>query len=214
MKLTVVALAASVGGLPALQTLLGALPADFPAAVVVVQHICPDVPSLMADILSHHTLLKVKQVEDGEPLLAGVVFIAPPDHHLLVNAEGTLSLSQSPRVHFVRPSAEPLFKSVAVVFKERAIAVVLTGGGSDGSEGVQIIKQMGGTVIAQDQASSEIFGMPQAAIATGCVDFVLPLDQISRTLVEMVGRDGQPGHPSTPDPPVTGPPLQVTDRRS
>jgi len=116
----------------------------------------------------------------------GAVYIAPPDRHLLVNPDGTLSLSQSELVHFVRPSADLLFESVAASYRERAIAVVLTGTGSDGSMGVQAIKKMGGTVIAQNQQSAEFGGMPAAAVQSGAVDFVLPLDEIASALVTLV----------------------------
>src|SRR5438477_12809936 len=146
----VVALAASAGGLTALSRVLAALPADFPATLVVVQHLDPRHRSLMADILSRRTPLRVKQAEEGDPLRPATVYIAPPNRHLLVNPDGTLSLSQSELVHFVRPSADLLFESVAASFKDRAIAVVLTGTGSDGSMGVKAIKKMDGTVIVQD----------------------------------------------------------------
>src|SRR5262249_25798059 len=182
----VVALASSAGGLNALSQVLSALPGDFPAALVVVQHLDPRHRSLMADILSRRTPLTVKQVATGDSLRAGTVAIAPPDQHLLVNPDGTLTLSHSKMVHFVRPSADLLFESVAASFRDRAIAVVLTGSGSDGTMGVRAIKKMGGTVIAQDAASSEFFGMPGAAIQTGSVDFVLPLGEIPSALVTLV----------------------------
>src|SRR5918996_3336491 len=140
----------------------------------------------MADILSRRTPLQVKQAEEGDRLCAAMVYIAPPNRHLLVNPDGTLSLSQSELVHFVRPSADLLFESVAASFKDRAIAVVLSGTGSDGSMGVKAIKKMGGTVIVQDEKSAEFFGMPGAAMATGSVDFVLPLEEIPSALVTLV----------------------------
>jgi two-component system chemotaxis response regulator CheB len=184
----VVALAASAGGLRALSELLTALPADFAAAIVVVQHLDPRHRSLMADILSRRTPLHVKQAEEGDHLQAQTVFIAPPNRHLLVNPDGTVSLSQSELVHFVRPSADLLFESVAASYKDRAIAVVLSGTGSDGAMGVQAIKKMGGTVIAQDEQTAEFFGMPNAAIQTGNVDFILPLSEIAPALVTLVMR--------------------------
>jgi two-component system chemotaxis response regulator CheB len=140
----------------------------------------------MADILSRRTDLVVKQATEGERLNASTAYIAPPNRHLLVNSDGTLSLSQSELVHFVRPSADLLFESVAASFKERAIAVVLSGTGSDGSMGVKAIKKMGGTVIVQDEKSAEFFGMPGAAIETGNVDFVLPLEEIPAALITLV----------------------------
>jgi two-component system chemotaxis response regulator CheB len=182
----VVAIAASAGGLNALTQVLSALPQDFPAALVIVQHLDPRHRSLMADILNRRTALQVEEAREGGQLNPGTVCIAPPDRHLLVNPDGSLSLSQAALVHFVRPSADLLFESVAASYKERAIAVVLTGTGSDGNMGVQAIKKMGGTVIAQDEASADFFGMPGAAISTGSVDFILPLDEIGATLMALV----------------------------
>jgi two-component system chemotaxis response regulator CheB len=182
----IIALAASAGGLGALSRVLAALPADFPGTVVVVQHLDPRHRSLLADILNRRTRLQVKQAEESDRLDPATVYIAPPNRHLLVNPDGTLSLSQSELVHFVRPSADLLFESVAASYQERAIAVVLTGTGSDGAMGIQAIKKMSGTVIAQDEHTSEFFGMPGAAIQSGNVDFVLPLDEIAAALVTLV----------------------------
>lgn len=186
----VVALAASAHGIEALTEILSSLPADFPAAIVIVQHLSPHRPSLLAQILDRKTPLKVMQAQEADHLRPGEVYVAPPDRHLLVNADGSLSLTQTEKVHWVRPAAENLFKSVAKSYKNRAIAVVLTGGDKDGSAGVQYIKEMGGTVIAQDKATSKAWGMPSAAIATGCVDWILPLDKIAKAIVTLV-RNGK-----------------------
>jgi len=182
----IVAVAASAGGLNALSLLVGALPREFPAALLIVQHLDPRHRSLIADILSRRTRLRVKQAEEGEPVENGWVYIAPPDHHLLVNGDRTLSLTHTELVHFVRPSADLLFESVAASYKDRAIGVVLSGSGSDGAMGVQAIKKMGGTVLAQDKGTAEFFGMPGAAAETGCVDFTLPLQEIAPALVALV----------------------------
>ena len=182
----VVALAASMGGIEALRTILGALPEGFPAAVLVVQHRPADYQGRLAEVLGRSTPLCVKEAEDGEALRNGTVFLAPPGRHLLVNADGVLSLSQAPKVHHVRPSAEPLFESVALAFGPRAIAVVLTGGDGDGSGGVRRVREAGGVVIAQEPASCAAPGMPESAIATGCVGTVLPLREIGPTLVALV----------------------------
>src|SRR5881396_3184722 len=182
----VVALAASAGGLAALGAVLSGLPDDFPAALVIVQHLDPRHRSLMADILSRRTRLTVKQAAEADTLGPGIVYIAPPNRHLLVNPDATLTLAQSELVHFVRPSADLLFESVAASFRQRAIAVVLTGTGSDGTMGVKAIKKMDGTVIVQNERSAEFFGMPGAAMQTGSADFVLPLEKISSALVTLV----------------------------
>lgn len=187
----IVALAASAGGLAALAAVLSGLPDDFPAALVIVQHLDPRHRSLMADILSRRTKLKVKQATEGDRLSPGIVYIAPPDRHLLVNPDGSLSLSQSELVHFVRPSADLLFESVAASYKGRAIAVVLTGTGCDGAMGVQAIKKMGGTVIVQDEKTSEFSGMPTAAVRTGQSDFILPLGEIAAALTTLVMTGGE-----------------------
>ncbi len=181
----VVALAASAGGLNALTHVLAALPGDFPAALVVVQHLDPRHRSLMADILSRRTALPVKEAIDGDQLQPGRAYVAPPNRHLLVNPDRTISLTQTQLVHFVRPSADLLFESTAASFKERAIAVVLSGSGHDGAMGVRAIKKMGGTVIVQDAKNAEFAGMPQAAEATGIVDFVLSLDEIAPALQKL-----------------------------
>lgn len=179
-------MAASAGGLNALSTVLADLPAQFPVPIVIVQHLDPKHRSLMADILSRRTSLQVKQAKAEDILCPGTVYIAPPNRHLLVNPDASLSLTQTELVHFLRPSADLLFDSVAASYKQRSIAVVLSGTGSDGSMGVQAITQMGGTVIAQDEATSEFFGMPSAAIKTGCVDFILPLSEITSALITLV----------------------------
>lgn len=183
---SVVALAASAGGLAALGEVLSRLPADFPAALVVVQHLDPHHRSLMADILGRRTALHVKQAAEGDRLTPGTCFVAPPDRHLLVNPDGTLSLSQSELVHFVRPSADLLFESVAASCRQRAIAVVLSGSGSDGAMGVRGIKKMGGSVIVQDGRTAQFAGMPDAAVQTGSADLVLPLEEIGSALARLV----------------------------
>jgi two-component system, chemotaxis family, protein-glutamate methylesterase/glutaminase len=183
-----VAIATSAGGLRALTEVLSGLTADLPASIAVVQHLDPRHRSLMADILNRQSRLPIKQAEEGDRVQPGAVFIAPPDRHLLVNVDGTLSLSRTELVHFVRPSADLLFESVAASFKDRALAVMLTGTGSDGATGVEAIKKMGGTVIAQDEGTSEFFGMPGAAIQTGVVDFVLPLKDIGPALTKLIVR--------------------------
>ena len=182
----IVALAASAGGLRALTEVLGALPADFPVPLVVVQHLDPRHRSLMAEILSKRIALPVKEAREGDRLEPGHAYIAPPNRHLLVNPDKTLTLTQTQLVHFVRPSADLLFESTAASYQERAIAVVLSGSGHDGSMGVKAIKKMGGTVIVQDEKTSEFFGMPEAAQKTGMCDFVLPLPDIAPALQTLV----------------------------
>ena len=184
----VIAMAASVGGLEALSVILGALPADFPAAIAIVMHLSPDHKSILAEILNRRTHLLVKQAQTGDVLCPSCVFVAPPNHHLSVARGGRLQLSSSAaeKINYARPSAEPLFVSVAAIYRQSAIAVVLTGGDGDGSFGVQIIKDQGGKVIAQDRPTSKDFSMPKTSIETGDVDFILPLDEIAEKLLTLV----------------------------
>jgi len=181
-------MAASAGGLKALSVILAGLPADFPAAIAIVMHLAPDHKSILAEILDSRTDLKVRQAQTGDILCPSCVFIAPPNQHLFVAPGGGLKLSSSAaeKINYARPSAEPLFASVADVYKQNAIAVVLTGGDGDGSFGVQIISDQGGQVIAQDRPTSENFSMPETSIKTGDVDFILPLDEIAPKLIELV----------------------------
>lgn len=185
---SVIAMAASAGGLKALSVILGGLPADFPAAIAIVMHLSPCHKSLLAEILSSRSLLKVQQAQTGDILCHASVFVAPPNHHMSVVKGGRIELSSADaeKVHFARPSAEPLFASVAEVYQRHAVAVVLTGGDGDGSFGVQIIKENGGRVIAQNRTTSQDFSMPQTSIATGDVDFILPLDEIAPMLIELI----------------------------
>src|SRR6266487_2454858 len=177
-------MASSAWGLSALSAVLKELKPDFSAPVLVIQHLDPRHRSVMAEILDRRISLEVKQAGAGDRIGPGLVFVAPPNHHLLVNSGGTLELTETELVHFVRPSADLLFESMAAGFRERAIAVILSGTGSDGAMGAKAVKEMGGTVIAQDQ--SEFSGMPQAAIDAGAVDFVLSLAEIPEALVSLV----------------------------
>ena len=184
--LKVIALAASAGGQKAIATVLRDLPTSLRAAIAIVQHLDPHQRSTLAENLSRHTALTVKEAEAKEWMQYGTVYIAPPDYHLRVNWDGSLSLDQTAPVNFLRPSADVLFQSVAMSYRTRAIAVVLTGTGNDGAKGVQAIKQRGGRVIAQNRETAECFGMPQSAIQTGVVDWILPLEKIATTLKEWV----------------------------
>ena len=185
---SLVALAASAGGVHALSVVVAALPADLAAPVVIVQHLAPRHPSHMAEILSRQTTLHVKQARDGEALRHGVVYIAPPDRHLLVNRDGTLTLAETELVHFVRPSADLLFESAAAAFGPGLVAVVLSGSGEDGAMGVRAVNKMGGMVIVQEVASAEFRGMPESAMRTGVADRSLPLEDIGMAVAQLVRR--------------------------
>ncbi|PZV26940.1 MAG: chemotaxis protein CheB [Snowella sp.] len=182
----VVAIASSAGGVTALSELLAELPSSFPSTILVVQHLSPNYISHLAEILARKTQLPVKPAENGEQARPSTIYIAPPNQHLLIAPDRTLSLTQTELVHFLRPSADILFKSIAAAYGKRAIAVVLTGTGKDGAMGVKAIHQTGGTVIVQDPETAEFNAMPKNAIATGSVDFILPLPEIAEKLIVLV----------------------------
>ncbi len=182
----ILAVASSAGGITALGRLLGALPDDLAIPIVIVQHLDRRHETVIAEVLERRTNLPVKLAESGERAGPGMAYVAPPDHHLLVGPDGVFTLSSSELVHFVRPSADLLFESVAGAYGDRAIACVLTGSGSDGAMGVSAIRSRGGTVIVQDPDSAEFKGMPEAAVATGSADFVLPLDEIAAVIRGLV----------------------------
>ncbi|MEH2274852.1 MAG: chemotaxis protein CheB [Nostoc sp.] len=180
------AIGASAGGQKSIIEILSALPADFPAAIIVVQHMNPLYPSRLAHILGRYTALSVEQANPGQIMRPGTVYTYLQDRHLVVDANGSLSLLESPKMNFVRPSVDKLFMSVGLNYGIRGIAVVLSGCGRDGALGVIAMKKYGGTTIAQDETTSEYFDMPSAAIDTGKVDFVLTPEAIAKSLCSLV----------------------------
>ncbi|WP_216893733.1 chemotaxis protein CheB [Nocardia alni] len=181
----VVALASSAGGVGALSRVLGGLD-TISVPVVVVQHLDPRHETVLHQVLSRRSSLPVHLAQAGVRPEPGHVYVAPPNYHLLVGPDHVLALASSERVHFVRPSADLLFESLAGAYGPRAIACVLTGSGSDGAMGVGAIKSRGGTVIVQDPQDADFRGMPTAAVATGAADFVLPLGEIADAIVNLV----------------------------
>jgi|SRR5215210_2804486 len=182
----VVGVGASAGGLAAVRQVLDSLPAGLPASLVVVLHLMPNQPSHLAEILARTSALPVVQAADGQPLEHAHVYVAPPDNHLVVGRDGRVTLDQSAPVRFVRPSIDLFLGSLASSYDGRAVAVILSGAGTDGAKGIQRVKAAGGTVLAQEARSAEHDGMPGAAAATGAVDRILPLDEIAGAIVSAV----------------------------
>jgi two-component system, chemotaxis family, protein-glutamate methylesterase/glutaminase len=189
-----VVVAASAGGVRALCDLLGALPADFPLPILIVQHLSPNRASQLAEILGRTTGLTVRQAADGDRAIPGLVLIAPPAHHMLVDKGGIIRLTDSPEVLFVRPAADLLFESALQVASGSIIAVVLTGSGHDAARGAGLVHEGGGTVLIQSRAEYE--SMPMAALkavgggAGGGEErparvFVGTLDEIAAELVRL-----------------------------
>jgi two-component system, chemotaxis family, protein-glutamate methylesterase/glutaminase len=178
----IVVIGSSAGGLPALAVVLSNLAADFPVPIAIVQHLDANRVSQLAGILARRTPLQVKEAAAGDAMVKGCVYIAPPGHHLVIGRGAIVHLTDTDRVHFVRPSVDRLFESAAVHCAP-AIAVVLTGTGTDGASALAVIKRTGGVTIAQRHA--EFDGMPQAAIDTGLIDFIVPLENIGPRLVAL-----------------------------
>jgi two-component system chemotaxis response regulator CheB len=193
----VVLIAASAGGIRALSTILTALPRNFAAPIVLVQHRVPREKSMFSQVLQRMTPLRVEAALSGGTLRPGTIYVARPDLHLTINVDGKFQYVDGHRIRHLLSSANPLFESSAATLGARAIAVVLTGSGTDGTDGVQAIKARGGTVIAQDRATSEVFGMPRAAIDTGVVDYIVPLPEIASTLVRLVAERSEAVKAST-----------------
>ena len=184
--LRLVAIAASTGGPAALQRILADLPRDFPGPILVVQHIATGFIAGFAGWLGASCNLRVKVAEHGEPLLARTVYLAPDDRHLGVTADARAIIADAPPVNGFRPSGTYLFESAARAYGASVAAVILTGMGSDGVEGLKSVKAAGGWVLAQDEASSVVYGMPQEAVRAGVVDVVLAVDTIASHLADMV----------------------------
>jgi two-component system, chemotaxis family, protein-glutamate methylesterase/glutaminase len=180
-----VVIAASAGGIQATSHVLAGLPVGFPGAVAVIQHRTPRPYGYLDRVLNRASQLPVVFAQDGQMIEPGVVYLAPSDQHLTVTGSRFAHIDGR-RIRFVWSSANPLLESAAPRFRDRLIAVVLTGSGCDATDGVQAVKEHGGIVIAQDEATSQVWGMPGAAVRSGAVDYVLPLDAIAPALEALV----------------------------
>jgi len=182
-----VAIAASTGGPAALQQILAALPAAFPAPVLVVQHIARGFTAPLVEWLGSTCPPRVRLAIDGERPVPGTVYLAPDDAHLTLAPGGAISLSSSPPIGGFRPSGSALFESVGRMCGTTAAAVILTGMGDDGVSGLRTAHARGVRVIAQDEASSIVHGMPREAVRAGVADEVLPLTEIAARLMALAG---------------------------
>ena len=183
MRLPVAVLAASTGGPATLMKLMPQFRAGFPGALLVVQHMPGSFTAQFAEQLASVSQLPVKQAESGEELRAGHAYVCPGDRHLRVVAPGRIVLDDGPRISGYRPNIDVTLESVAVLAGSNAVAAILTGMGNDGARGALAIQGNGGLVLAQDEATSVIFGMPLEAIKLGAVQHVLPLEQIAAAVM-------------------------------
>jgi two-component system chemotaxis response regulator CheB len=181
----VIAIAASTGGPPVLMQILSSLPQDFSIPIVVVQHILPAFVQGLTEWLNSRANLQVCIADEGDRLLPGKVLVAPGGAHLTVTADRIIQFDHSDPINGQRPSATRLFQSVAKAFGSNAVGIVLTGMGDDGAEGLETLGKAGAHIIAQDETSSIIFGMPKAAIQRGIVDQVLTPEEIITRLTKL-----------------------------
>lgn len=190
-RVDIVAIGTSTGGPNALSAVLPQIPADFPIPIVIVQHMPPVFTNILADSLSSKCLIPVKEAKDGDVLSPGHAWIAPGNHHMTIKSQNNhhiIQLNQEPPENFCRPSVDVLFRSVATLFEEHTLAIVMTGMGHDGLNGCQMIKKHKGQILAQDEASSVVWGMPKAITESGLADEILPLDNIGLAIVRRVNR--------------------------
>jgi two-component system chemotaxis response regulator CheB len=174
----IVVIASSVGGPEALSTLLGSLPKSLPAAILIVQHLSPDSPMRLARMLSKATSLPVEFGKEGETILPGKVFLAPPDFHMVVRGTGLIGLDFEPKVRHSRPAADPLFESAAKHYGSRVIGIVLTGDDGDGSDGLNAVLKAGGIGIVQEPSEARSPSMPVHAITRGLAQYIVPLREM------------------------------------
>jgi two-component system chemotaxis response regulator CheB len=178
-----IVIGASAGGLYALISILKPLPVNYPIPVIVVQHRSKDERSLLEEVLKHKCTIRIKQADEKEVIQAGFVYFAPPNYHLLVEGNGTLSLSNDPPVNYSRPAIDGLFEAAADVYKQRLLGIILTGANKDGAQGMRKIRMLGGTTIAQEPGTADYPEMPQAAISTGAILHLLTPEAIGSFLL-------------------------------
>lgn len=180
----IVVIAASAGGVQALQKLVGGLPADLPASVFVVVHIGAHRPSLLPHILSKAGPLPAYHPVPGQPIERGRIYVAPPDLHMRLQPEA-IHLDRGPKVRHTRPAADPLFQSAAETYGPRTVGMVLTGGDFDATLGARAIKKHGGVIIVQQPYEAETPSMPLSALRDDHPDYILPMEDMPALLVKL-----------------------------
>jgi two-component system chemotaxis response regulator CheB len=180
-----VVIGCSSGGRKALQKLFSLLPEDFSLPVIVVQHLAADQNGYFDKYLQESCALKVKEADEKEPVIGGVIYLAPANYHLFIESDETLSLTTDMKVNFSRPSIDVLFESAADVYGPYLIGIILTGASKDGSFGLKCIHEKGGLTIVQDPSTAELSFMPRSAIETTRVDYILSLEAIGKLLIKL-----------------------------
>ncbi|MCX2478332.1 chemotaxis protein CheB [Pedobacter sp. MC2016-15] len=184
-KRDIIVIGASAGGFEALKKLILDLPADFEASIFIVWHMSPDLRGVLPDVFNKLNTIHAANAYDNEPIVGNRIYVAPPDHHLLVE-EGKVRVTRGPKENRFRPAVDPLFRSAAYAYGSRVIGVVLSGGLDDGTAGLWRIKYSGGTTIVQDPADAEVPSMPESALREVEVDYTVPVSALADLLVELV----------------------------
>lgn len=180
----IIVIGASAGGYAVLQRMVAALPADLPAALFIVWHLPPDSVGLLPEVLNRARALPAAHARDGEKIIPGRIYVAPPDWHLLVEP-GHVRVTRGPKENHFRPAVDPLFRSAAFAYGPRVIGVVLSGALDDGAAGLRTVKRRGGTAVVQDPHDAEVSQMPFSAIHATEVDYVLPAAELAALLVQL-----------------------------
>jgi len=191
MTYDIVVMGASAGGVQALQSLVRALPEDFPASVFIVLHMSAEAPSLLAEILNREKGMPVVQAADGAPIGRARIYVANPDHHLLIE-RGYMRVTRGPRENRHRPAIDPLFRSAARAYGPRVVGVLLSGLLDDGTSGLEVIKARGGISVVQDPEEAQFSSMPAHAIENDSPDYSLPVAEIARLLVRLSKQAARP----------------------
>lgn len=185
MKYKAIVIGTSAGGMEALKTLLSHIKKDFKLPIIIVQHVSPHAQNYLPDYLRKFTTLNVKEADEKEQIKEGYIYVAPSNYHTLVELDESLSFTVEPRVSYARPSIDVLFESAAFCFGKKLIGIILTGGNYDGTNGLKLIKELGGYTIVQNPKYSEVDSMPTSAIENCKIDFIGKLEDISEKLNEL-----------------------------
>ena len=185
-KYKAIVIGTSAGGLEALAKVLPALRKDLPVPIIIVLHISASSDSYLIDYLDGMTNIKVKEAEDKEFLKPSTIYFAPPDYHLLIEEDFSLSLSNSEKVNYSRPSIDVLFETATWAYKSSLIGVVMTGANGDGTDGLKFIKNAGGYTIVEDPKTAAFSRMPESAIENEAPDLIIKLEGIGKTLNSLV----------------------------
>jgi len=185
MNYEAIVIGLSSGGMNALKIMFSLLPADFKTPIIIVQHISPRSENQWISLLNDKSNLLIKEADEKEKIEPGIVYIAPPNYHLLVEKDKTFTLTVEERVNYARPSIDVLFESAAEAYKSKLIGVILTGSNNDGTNGLKRIQEFGGLTIVQDPRTAESAFMPASAIAAIKPEYILPLEEIIELLIKI-----------------------------